>query len=65
MQENPGGIGNHVYKYKRLGEFYKTKAIELVKRIFGRRGRNNWDEKTRAKEKSRLSERRLSERWAK
>lgn len=41
------------------------KAIELVKRIFGRRGCNDWNEKTWAKEKSRLSERRRSERWAK
>ena len=37
----------------------------MVKRIFDRRGRNNWDEKTRSKEDSRLSERRRSERRAK
>lgn len=34
----------------------------MVKRVFDRRGRSTWDEKTRAKEDSRLSERRRADR---
>ncbi len=46
-----GGIAGHA-----------GKVIELVKRVFDRRGRNTWDEKTRAKEDNRLAERRRADR---